>query len=85
MRSAKVTYHSVGRDLPRAAVHQGVVDQILDWTKCFAKSSGKDYLRLDCAIRPKLCAVYERNGFVKHSEWAFKLFRVARYEYDLHG
>ena len=67
----------------RAVAGHGVAAAMLQWAKEHTQAIGRRYLRLDCAIRPKLCTVYERNGFRKHSERTIGPYHVARYEYRL--
>jgi GNAT superfamily N-acetyltransferase len=51
-----------------------------------ARSLGRDYLRLDCeASRSKLRAVYERFGFIHHSDRQVGPYFVSRYEYKITG
>jgi GNAT superfamily N-acetyltransferase len=55
---------------------------LLNWAVERACSLHKAYLRLDCdASRPKLRAVYERFGFVHHSDRQVGPYYVSRYEY----
>jgi len=61
----------------------GVAKAMIDAAKEEARSLGKRYLRLDCADRPKLRAVYESQGFVFHSIKEREPFRVARYQFEL--
>lgn len=57
---------------------------LLNWAVERARSLGRDYLRLDCeASRPKLRAVYERFGFVHHSNKQVGPYFVSRYEYRI--
>lgn len=57
---------------------------MLSWSVERARSLHRDYLRLDCeASRPKLRAVYERFGFVHHSDRQVGLYYVSRYEYKV--
>jgi len=57
---------------------------ILRWAVERTRSLNRRYLRLDCdAARPRLRAVYERFGFVHHSDKQIGPFFVARYEYDV--
>jgi GNAT superfamily N-acetyltransferase len=69
-----VKRHFAGQDLPR---------RMIDWAKEKARSEGKKYLRLDCADRPKLRAVYEKMGFIYHSKKERSPYYVIRYECDL--
>ena len=66
----------------RNAAGKGVSSRMLDWAKLTTRQLGRRFLRLDCAIRPKLCAVYEKNGFTKHSERQIGPYHVVRYEFD---
>ncbi len=63
----------------------GIVSKALvDWAKEHARTQGRKYLRLDCeSKREKLCQVYNRNGFRKHSETQVGPYWVTRYEYEL--
>jgi GNAT superfamily N-acetyltransferase len=55
---------------------------LLNWAVERARSLRRDYLRLDCeASRPKLRAVYERFGFIHHSDRQVGPYFVSRYEY----
>lgn len=67
----------------REAASKGVASQMLSWAKEQTKSIDRDFLRLDCAVRPKLCAIYEQNGFSKHSECLVGSYHVVRYETDV--
>lgn len=59
---------------------------LLNWAVSHARRLGKHYLRLDCAAdRPRLRSVYEKFGFVHHSDRQIGPFFVARYEYLLHS
>ena len=59
---------------------------LLSWAVERARSLGRIYLRLDCeASRPKLRAVYEKFGFVHHSDRQVGPYFVARYEYRIKG
>jgi GNAT superfamily N-acetyltransferase len=60
----------------------GVSSALLRWAVERARSLGRAYLRLDCeASRPRLRAIYERFGFVHHSDRQVDLYLVSRYEY----
>jgi GNAT superfamily N-acetyltransferase len=62
----------------------GISSALLSWAIGRADSLRKDYLRLDCeASRPKLRAVYERFGFVHHSDRQVGPYFVSRYEYRI--
>ena len=57
---------------------------LLNWALEQARSMRKKYLRLDCeASRGKLRAIYERFGFVHHSDRQVGPYFVARYEYPI--
>jgi GNAT superfamily N-acetyltransferase len=57
---------------------------LLNWALERTRSLGKKYLRLDCeASRPKLRALYERFGFVHHSDKPVGPYFVSRYEYRI--
>jgi len=59
----------------------GISSAMLDWAVERARSLRRGYLRLDCeASRPKLRAVYERFGFVHHSDRQVGPYYVSRYE-----
>jgi GNAT superfamily N-acetyltransferase len=56
----------------------------LRWAAERANGLGRRFLRLDCeASRPRLRAVYERFGFLHHSDRQVGPYFVSRYEYDL--
>jgi GNAT superfamily N-acetyltransferase len=62
----------------------GVSSALLDWAVARTRSLGRDYLRLDCeASRQKLRAVYERFGFVHHSDRQVGPYFVSRYQYKV--
>ncbi len=55
---------------------------MLQWAADRATALKRRFLRLDCeASRPRLRAVYERFGFVHHSDLQVEQHFVARYEY----
>lgn len=57
---------------------------LLQWAADRARSYGRRFLRLDCeASRLRLRAVYERNGFRRHSDRQVGPYFVARYEQEL--
>jgi GNAT superfamily N-acetyltransferase len=62
---------------------RGIARNLIEWAKQKARADGKKYLRLDCADRPKLRAVYEGFGFEFHSIKEREPYRVARYQFDL--
>jgi GNAT superfamily N-acetyltransferase len=62
----------------------GVSSALLRWAVERTRSLDRRYLRLDCeASRPRLRAVYERVGFVHHSDRQIGPYFDARYEYDV--
>jgi len=62
----------------------GVLDAIIGFARKATATAGRRFLRLDCeASRPKLCAVYEKRGFVKHSERQVGPYFVARYQLEV--
>jgi GNAT superfamily N-acetyltransferase len=64
----------------------GISSALLSWAVERARSLGRDYLRLDCeASRSKLRAVYERFGFIHHSDRQVGTYFVSRYEYKITG
>lgn len=57
---------------------------LLRWAVERTRSLGRNYLRLDCeTTRPKLRAVYEKFGFVHHSDRQVGPYYVSRYEYRI--
>ena len=56
---------------------------MVDYAKQTAAVKGKRFLRLDCASRPKLCRIYERQGFLKHSEKQVGPYLVTRYQFEI--
>lgn len=55
---------------------------LLSWSVERARSLGKVYLRLDCeASRPKVRAIYEKFGFIHHSNRQVGPYFVSRYEF----
>ena len=69
--------------IKRNVAGKGIADKMINWAKSYAKEIGMAFLRLDCEIRPRLCALYERNGFIKHSERHIGAHLVARYEINV--
>lgn len=64
----------------RAFAKQGVSTSLLAWSASHARAAGRRDLRLDCdAARIRLRAVYERFGFVHHSDRQVGPYFVARY------
>jgi GNAT superfamily N-acetyltransferase len=62
----------------------GISSALLSWAVERARTFGRDYLRLDCeASRPKLRAVYEKFGFIHHSDRQVGPYFVSRYEYKI--
>jgi len=41
----------------------GLSQAMLDLAQAEARRRGRSWLRLDCVVEPRLCAVYERAGF----------------------
>ena len=66
---------AVARDVAGA----GVADMMIQWALTQVGRTGRPLARLDCAPRPKLCALYERNGF-RFVDERFAPFHVFRYE-----
>ena len=57
---------------------------MIEYAKKKTIKLGRRFLRLDCdASRPKLCAVYEKQGFTKYSNQQVGAFYIARYQIDL--
>jgi GNAT superfamily N-acetyltransferase len=57
---------------------------LLTWAKQRTREIGRRYLRLDTdATRPSLCAVYDRNGFRRHSKIQQGPYLVWRYECEV--
>lgn len=62
----------------------GISSALLNWAVERTRSLGRNYLRLDCdASRPKLRAVYEKFGFIHHSDRQVGPYFVSRYEYRI--
>jgi GNAT superfamily N-acetyltransferase len=47
----------------RRVAGRGLSLRMLDWAMHEARTSGRDYVRLDCEPRPKLLALYRSAGF----------------------
>jgi GNAT superfamily N-acetyltransferase len=61
-----------------------VSSALLQWASERAQSLGRSFLRLDCeASRPKLRTIYERFGFVHHSDRQVGPYFVSRYALDV--
>jgi GNAT superfamily N-acetyltransferase len=57
---------------------------LIDWAAGRATAEGKMYLRLDCeSTRLRLRALYERFGFIYHSDRQVGPYHVARYQRPL--
>jgi GNAT superfamily N-acetyltransferase len=70
----------------RAFAGRGVSTALMSWAVAHAQALGREVLRLDCdADRARLRRVYERFGFVYHSDRQVGPYFVARYEYRLRG
>jgi GNAT superfamily N-acetyltransferase len=68
----------------RAFAGGQVSARLLQWAAERARNLGRRFLRLDCeASRPRLRAVYERQGFRHHSDREVGPYFVARYEQEL--
>jgi GNAT superfamily N-acetyltransferase len=68
----------------RNAAGGAVSSALIEWAKNQAMKLGKKYLRLDCDAKTiKLCQVYEKANFRKHSERKVGPFLVARFESPL--
>lgn len=63
----------------RKAASGGISVQMIEWAKEHTKEIGCEYLRLDCAVRPKLCSFYEDCGFQQHSVRHAGAYPVMRY------
>lgn len=63
---------------------QGVSSAIIQYAKEQSIAQGRRYLRLDClASRSKLCAIYEKEGFIKHSDLQVGSYFVSRYQFEI--
>lgn len=61
-----------------------LVDAMIDFARHATAAADRPFLRLDCvASRNKLCDVYEKRGFVKHSERQVGPYFVARYQQEV--
>jgi GNAT superfamily N-acetyltransferase len=68
----------------RAAAGRDVSSALVAFAVERARELGLESLRLDCeAARPKLRAIYERFGFVHHSDRQVGPYFVSRYVYDV--
>jgi len=50
----------------RAAAGRGWPQRMLDWAAQRARADGRNYVRLDTELRPRLLQLYEANGFVRY-------------------
>lgn len=67
----------------RSHAGQGISSAMIDYAKAATKAMGRRFLRLDTdAARPKLRAVYEKQGFMFHSTRQVGPYFVARYEIE---
>jgi putative hydrolase of HD superfamily len=59
----------------------GIGDALMNYAQQKAKKRGYEALRLDCDIRPKLCAYYEKHGYIKEGEKVFAngIYHIALY------
>lgn len=68
----------------RCYAGHGVAAAMLRWAADRARAEGRGYLRLDADIaRGRLRALYERCGFLPHSERRVGPYHVMRYELEL--
>lgn len=68
----------------RCYASRGLAAVMLRWAAARACAQGRSYLRLDTDItRPRLMALYERCGFVAHSERQVGPYHVMRYQLRL--
>ncbi len=63
----------------RIAAGTGLAGQVLEYAKKRPGNPGGNFLRLDCAKRPKLRAFYERNWFSRNGDCNAGSYCVARY------
>jgi hypothetical protein len=56
---------------------------MLEYAVAETRAFGRSFLRLDCAMRPKLWAFYEGLGFRHHSDREMGSFVIRRYERDV--
>jgi GNAT superfamily N-acetyltransferase len=62
----------------------GVSLALLNWAARRTRDLGRPFLRLDCeASRPRLRALYERFGFVHHSDRQVGPYFVSRFEFEV--
>lgn len=65
----------------RAFAGGGISSALLSWAVERTRALSRSYLRLDCeASRSKLRAIYEKFGFVHHSDRQVGPYFVARYQ-----
>jgi GNAT superfamily N-acetyltransferase len=70
----------------RSVAARGVSTTLLRFAVERTRALGLECLRLDCeAARPKLRAIYERFGFIHHSDRQVGPYFVSRYVYDVRG
>ena len=63
---------------------KGISSAMIDYAKAATEAMGRQFLRLDTeATRPKLRAVYEKQGFKFHSTRHVGSYFVARYEIEV--
>ncbi len=62
---------------------QGVSDAMLQFAMEAVVKSDRQYLRIDCDERPKLCALYERLGFIRHSTFRVGSLDTIRYQINV--
>jgi GNAT superfamily N-acetyltransferase len=64
----------------RSVAGAGLARRLLEHAVEQTRAEARPFLRLDCTIRPKLCAFYESAGFVYHSDRDLGTFTVRRYQ-----
>jgi len=64
----------------RWAAGQGLARALLGFALGEARAAGRPLLRLDCALRPKLYALYESAGFQARGEGSVGPFMARLYE-----
>lgn len=63
---------------------RGLSFELLRWATDRTLASGRQFLRLDFeASRPRLREIYERFGFLHHSDAQIGSYLVSRYQYDV--
>jgi GNAT superfamily N-acetyltransferase len=67
----------------RSVAGRGISRAMVEYAMAETRAVGRSFLRLDCAMRPKLWAFYEGLVFRHHSDRDMGSYVIRRYERDV--